>query len=146
MLLEGFEPAIPASERSPQTYALDRATTGIDMWVNYKNKKREPVPLIKSEDRVSHTQSLAVIAARRMRGLSRRRHSSVGILRENCGARNGDKRNTLQQVGVPITIKQRQVQTVRMALKFLSFTYLYVKDFISTLYTRNRLILLVYFW
>jgi hypothetical protein len=28
MLLEGFEPKIPASAR-PQTYALDRAATGI---------------------------------------------------------------------------------------------------------------------
>ena len=39
MPVEGFEPAIPASERPPHTYALDRATTGIDMCVNYKKKE-----------------------------------------------------------------------------------------------------------
>ena len=54
--------------------------------------------MIKSEDRVSHThthtQRRVVIAARRTRGLSRRRHSRVGISREKCGARNGGKKKT----------------------------------------------------
>jgi len=31
MLLAGFDPAIPPSER-PQTHALDRAATGIGSW------------------------------------------------------------------------------------------------------------------
>ena len=37
MLLAGFEPAIPASER-PQTHALDGAATGIGTFVNYMSK------------------------------------------------------------------------------------------------------------
>jgi hypothetical protein len=32
MLLSGFEPTIPASER-PQTHALDRAATGIGSFI-----------------------------------------------------------------------------------------------------------------
>ena len=34
MLPAGFEPAIPAGER-PQTHALDRAATGIDLHFYY---------------------------------------------------------------------------------------------------------------
>jgi hypothetical protein len=38
MLRAGFEPAIPAIKR-PQTYALDRAATGIGVLFRYREEK-----------------------------------------------------------------------------------------------------------